>query len=191
MADKDKDGEREASALVVGQVVEAIRQEKQGQINVNILIQQVSEKSNNPEEIITQTERVLELAEKWEARRVQAFRDRVDAIVEAKTKDPDEIQKRQSNKVRRGLKVLLGFIAPTAILGGIAVAAIGGNIIVVALLLLIGVVTVAMLGPLASGESVSASDVVQIIQAAGNLVPKKQQQQQQQQQPPQQQGRRR
>jgi hypothetical protein len=96
----------------------------------------------------------------------------VQAVIDAKTRDPDEIEKRQNNAVRRGLKVLIGVLALLAITGGLVGAALGGNLIVVALALLIGAVGVAMLGPLASGESVSAADVVQIIEATGNLMPK-------------------
>jgi hypothetical protein len=167
------DQDRNTTSLVVGQVVEALRQEKSGQINVNILIQQVSEKAQNPQEIIVETERALELAKKWQDTSLQAFRDRVAAVVEAKLTDPDEIEKRHNNKARRRLKYLIGVIALIGLAGGIGTAAAAGNIIVVTLLLLIGAVAVAMLGPLASGESVSASDIVQILQATGNLLPGK------------------
>lgn len=114
----------------------------------------------------------MEIAEKFEQKRLQAFRDKVQAVIDAKTRDPDEIEKRQNNAVRRGLKVLIGVLALLAITGGLVGAALGGNLIVVALALLIGAVGVAMMGPLASGESVSAADVVQIIEATGNLMPK-------------------
>ena len=180
MAENDSRTDKATNALVVGQVVEALKQEKSGHINVNILIQQVSEKAQNPEEIIIQTERALEMAEKWEAKRVQAFREHVQAVVDAKLKDPDEIEKRRNNGARRRLKYLVGVIALIGLAGGILSAFAGGNIIVVALLLLIGAVAVAMLGPLASGESVSASDIVQILQATGNLMPGKKAEQQQQ-----------
>jgi hypothetical protein len=40
---KAKDGRPSSAALVVPEIVDAIKQEKAGQINVNILIQQVSE----------------------------------------------------------------------------------------------------------------------------------------------------
>src|SRR5207253_391678 len=103
-------------------------------------------------------------------------------IIEAKLKDPDEVEKRRNNGVRRNLKLLIGFIALLVIGGGIAGALLKGPIIVVSLLLLIGAVSIAMLGPLASGESVTASDVAQILNAAGNLLPRRTQQGQPQQQ---------
>lgn len=177
----DNEGKGETSALVVGEVVEAIRQQdKAGSINVNILIQQVSEKAHDPAEIILQTEKALELAGKWEQRRLEAFKARVDAVIDAKLRDPDEVEKRQNNGVRRTLKRLIGVLAVLTVLGGIAGALMGGPIIVVMLLLLVGAVGIAMLGPLASGESVSAADVAQILQAAGSLVPGRQQQNQNQ-----------
>lgn len=167
MADNGKGNDGSSSALIVGEVVEAIRQEKTGQINVNILIQQVGEKSHNPEEIIAQTERALALASKWEENRLAAFKERVGAVIDAKTRDPDEVEKRLNNKVRRCLKWSIAIVAMVTIIGGIAGALIGGPLIVVTLLLLIGAVSIAMLGPLASGESISANDVVQILQATG------------------------
>ena len=48
--------------------------------------------------------------------------------------------------------------------------ATGGPIVVTGLLAAIGVVSIAMLGPLASGESVSSNDVVSIVSALGRVV---------------------
>lgn len=159
-------------ALVVGEVVDAIRQQdKAGQININILIQRVTEKAHNPTEIVEQTERALAAAEKWEQKRLQIFRDQVAAVIEAKTNDPDEVEKRQNNRIRRWLKALIGLVAVFAVGGGVWVASLGGSIVVATLLLLVGVVSIAMLGPLASGESVSAADMVQIILATRKMVP--------------------
>lgn len=159
-----------AGALVVREVLDAVAQDKSGQINVNILIQQATEKAHTSSEIITTTEQAIELARKHDEARIESFKARVEAIIDAKTRDPDEIQKRKNNGVRRCLKLMIGGIAIVAISGGITVAAVGGGIVVATLLLLTGVVSVAMMGPLASGESVSASDVVQILQGMGNLV---------------------
>src|SRR4051812_12828183 len=141
----DREPQENSQALVIGEVVDAIQQQEKasGQpINVNILIQQVSQKSTNPAEIVAQTEKALELVERWEQKRLQAFKDRVAAIIDAKTKDPDEIEKRQNNGVRRRLKHLIGLMAFLAVGGGIAVILMGGPIVVVTALLLVGVVSI-------------------------------------------------
>lgn len=63
-------------------------------------------------------------------------------------------------------------IATAAIVGlggGLFMGALGGNIVTVGLLLAVGAVSIAMLGPLASGESLSSNDVVRMIRAARGL----------------------
>jgi hypothetical protein len=168
VAEKPKENVTE---LAVREVVDAIRQDKSGQININILIQQVSEKSHNADEILSQTERAMALAKKFDEDRLESFVNKANAVIEAKLRDPDEIQKRQNNRVRRCLKLSIGGMAVLGVLGGLATVALGGGLVVATLLLLIGAVSVAMMGPLASGESLSASDVVQILQGMGTLVP--------------------
>lgn len=160
-----------AQSLVVGEVVEAIKQDKSGQINVNILIQQASEKTRNSAEMLEATEKALAIAEKWDRQRIQSFRERVEAVIDAKMRDPDEVEKRKANKVRRGLKILMGGLAIAVLGAGIVSLVLGKSLVIVTLLLLIGAVAVAMIGPLASGESVSANDVVQIISSMGKLIP--------------------
>lgn len=169
----DNEGKDSSSGLIVGEIVEALQQQdKAGAINVNILIQQVSQKAHDPAEMLAQTERAIQIAEKYDQTRLAAFKERVDAVIDAKLRDPDEVEKRQNNGVRRSLKRLIGILAIGTITGGIAGALLGAPIVVVMLLLLVGTVAVAMLGPLASGESVSAADVAQILHAAGNLIPR-------------------
>jgi hypothetical protein len=76
-------------ATVVREVVPAIREERIDQININVLLQCVTEKHEDPDAMIARTEKMLELVENYEQDRLKAFTDRANAIIGLKTGDPD------------------------------------------------------------------------------------------------------
>lgn len=157
--------------IITPEVAEVLRQESVQQVNINVLLVRISEKTNTSDEVIAGAERVFELARKFEHQRVEDFKARADAIIDVKTRDPDEVEKRANNRTRRHLKYVLGGCSLGGLGGGIATVALGGPILVSGLLLLVGAMGVAMMGPLASGESVSSNDVVRILGAARSLIP--------------------
>jgi hypothetical protein len=156
---------------ITAEVVEAAKQLSVGQININILLPQIAAKANEPEEALRQTRALLELSEQDAQVRLRIFKETTAAIIDAKRNDPDEIDKRKHNRLRRGLKIVLAIATLVTLLGGIGGVVNGASVVLTGLLLVIGVVGIAMLGPLSVGESMSPNDVVQLVNAVKGLIP--------------------
>ena len=150
--------------------VEVLRREGGGQVNINILLRQVAEKTETPELALKHFDEAIKLSEKYEEHRLRTFRALTEAIIETKANDPDEIEKRSNNRVRRWLKAVIAGSAVIGIAGTLLSVVSGGSIVVTGLLAAVGVVALAMLGPLASGESVSSNDVVRMVTAVGDVI---------------------
>jgi len=164
----DRASKANASDVLTPEVVEVIRQEK-SQIDVNILLVQIVNKSEDPNEIIEKSKQILELTQQYEEQRLKSFKERADAIIDIRTRDPDEIEKRKNNSVRRTLKLVLG---ASIIIGGTGtvVALIReANILLAGILAVITGLGIAVSAPLAAGESVSSNDVVRIFGAVKGL----------------------
>lgn len=158
--------------VLASEIAEAVKREAGGQININILLQQVTEKEKNPDRALEHADALIRLSERYEDHRIKTFQARTQAIIDAKANDPDEIEKRSNNRVRRQLKAVIAGCAITGIGGAIVSAVIGASMVVTGLMASVGVVSIAMLGPLASGESISSTDVVRMVNAIGDLVGK-------------------
>ena len=156
--------------VLASEIAEAVKREAGGQININILLQQVTEKEKNPDRALEHADALIRLSERYEDHRIKTFQARTQAIIDAKANDPDEIEKRSNNRVRRQLKTVIAGCAITGIGGAIVSAVIGASMVVTGLMASVGVVSIAMLGPLASGESISSTDVVRMVNAIGDLV---------------------
>ncbi len=150
-------------SLIIPELAEAIRREG-GHVDVNVLLVQVVNKSD-PADMVVRSEKMLEIAEKYEAQRVENFKRMAAAIIDVKNRDPDEIEKRANNKVRRCLKGIIGGYAVVGLLGGITTAALGGSLGIALSLMSTAGLALALLGPLATGESVSSNDIVRIVGA--------------------------
>jgi hypothetical protein len=169
MAEKRQDSNEnpatETAMSLLPEVLAAVKQDQVGQININILLQQVTQRAGSSEEALERTESLLKMAQRYEDHRLKAFQARADAIINVKQRDPDEIEKRLNNRVRRWLKCFLAIAAVVGLGGAAVAAAYGANIVLTGMLGSAGALSVAMLGPLATGESVSSTDVVRIVQA--------------------------
>lgn len=159
----------EDGQVLAPEIVEAVRGETGGQININILLQQVTEKEESPDRALKHADALIKLSERYEEHRLKTFQARTRAIMEAKANDPDEIEKRSNNRVRRQLKAVIAGCAVAGVVGAISSAVVGAPIVITGLLGVFGVVSVAMLGPLASGESISSNDVVRMVNAIGSI----------------------
>jgi hypothetical protein len=154
-----------ASGGLLPELIAAARQEG-AKIEVNVLLATITEKSQSPQELVLYSEQVLEIARKFEDHRVETFRKLADAVIEVKTKDPDEVEKRANNGMRRRLKAVIATCGIGCLAGTILVGSIGGSLLATVILGTAGAMCLAMLGPLASGESLSASDGVRLFRAA-------------------------
>lgn len=68
----DKLAKPDESSTLVPEILEAVR-DSQGTININILLQQITQKTQNSDEAIAQFDRVLELSKKYEEHQVETF----------------------------------------------------------------------------------------------------------------------
>lgn len=156
--------------VLLPEIVEAIRQEGT-RVDVNVLLVQLVSKVENPNDIITQSERLLEVAQKFEDHRVANFTKMAHAVIEAKKLDPDEVDKRRNNRARRALKLTVAGVLVVAVAGAVTSTILGGGIVVTGLFVIIGALALAMAGPLATGESMSPTDVVRIVGAFTKALP--------------------
>ena len=156
--------------LILPELLEAIRQEG-AHVDINVLLVQLVQKTDDPDAIVENSEKMLAVAQKYEEKRVENFMRMADAIIDVKNRDPDKVEKRRNNRMRRCLKGVVGACALGGLGGGAAVVALGGSIVVAAALLAAGSIALAMSGPLASGESMSSNDVVRIMNALRTMLP--------------------
>jgi hypothetical protein len=153
--------EPERQSPILPEVLPATR----NRVDVNIFLFQVAQRVD-PSEMVATTRQMFELINEFEHKDVELFKARADALIDAKTRDPDEVDKRKSNAVRRVLKIVVAVLAAVMLFGGIGIAAYQGSIVVAALLISSGAVGLAMIVFLATGESLTASDLVRVITAA-------------------------
>jgi hypothetical protein len=174
MTNKDKDAEAQdtprrnstlaktAQDVILPQLVDAFRKEG-APVDINVLLVQVIQKTHDPGDAVEKSRQIMAMVKDIEQQRVENFSNMAQAVIDVKLKDPDEIEKRRNNRMRRILKGLVGVCALGGLGGGIAGAAMGASLIVTSLLVAAGALALSMSGPLAAGESVSSSDVVRIL----------------------------
>lgn len=160
----------------VSSIPSEIIQATRGRLDPNVILIQVTQRVE-PAEMVEAARQVFGLIEEYDQRDLELFRARTNALIDARIRDPDEIDKRKNNATRRSLKGALVGLSTVSLGGGIAVALVGGPIVVAALLLAAGGLGIAMIGPLASGESVTSNDVVRVITAMQRKLPSDPQQQ--------------
>lgn len=151
-------------SVALPRVIEALRQEG-APVDVNFLLIQMAQKTQSPHEVVESSRQMLAITREFEQQRVENFKNMADAVIDVKMRDPDEVEKRRNNMMRRCLKGLVGSCAVVGLGGGIVGATLGANIVVAALLIAAGGLALALSGPLAAGESISSNDVVRIVSA--------------------------
>lgn len=155
------------SSVLPPELAEALRA---GTINVNNLLIQISNKTQDPHEFLRETRELLEIAKAFDAQRLEHFKSQGNAIIDLKTRDPDEVEKRRNNRTRRFLKYLVGGGALGCIGSGVVgLTVVSMPLAIAAILLGTGAVCLPLTAVLASGESVSTSDVVSIFRAVTGL----------------------
>lgn len=126
----------------------------------------VAERGKQVEDGLTLAERVLELRERAEGQRIKHLRETMSLVLEAKLKDPDEIDRRESEKFRRGLMAFVALIAAGTTAGCIVIAALGGSIVGLGVLAGIATMSIAFTAALASGQVLTPRNLVAIMRGA-------------------------
>ncbi len=158
----------EAASILPPELAEMVR--SQTIINVNNLLVQIGNKTTDPKEFIKDAKELLEIAKAFDQQRLDQFKNHTEALIGVKMRDPDEIEKRKNNRTRRFLKYVVGSGGVVGLLGGIGGLAVTGIPVAIAgLLLASGAVCLTLSAVLASGESVSTNDVVNIVRAVRGL----------------------
>lgn len=134
-------------------------------INVNQVFVQVTQHEEDPDRWAEQMKTSLQVMKDYEKANIEITRERLNVLREAKEQDPDGIDKRSNNQTRRGLKWVIAAMAIMCLALGVAFCYFGQPDNVISLVLGIGAMLGVGLLVLASGESISADDVVRVIQA--------------------------
>ncbi len=143
------------------------------QININLVVQQFTEKTNDPDIAVKKIDELIELKRKYDAYELETLKNRGEVIIELKTKDPDEIDKLKGSANLRGMGWMCFGIAISCFGGAIAVAVAGSYAVLMVPLAAAGIFALAIAGALASGETVRSRDAAHILQALGSLVRKR------------------
>lgn len=168
--EQPKPGAVVPSSVLPPELAEAL---KAGTINVNNLLIQIGNKTQDPKEFLRDTKELLELSKAFDAQRLGHFIAQGNAIIDMKNRDPDEVEKRRNNRTRRFLKYLVGGGGMVCIGAGILGLSFASMPIAIAAILFgTGAVCLPLTAVLASGESVSTSDVVSIFRAVTGLADK-------------------
>lgn len=155
--------------VVTAEFIKVLR-EQNPDINVNLALTQIHN-NPSPSEIITVARELSEINTNTEERRLVNMKKRFDLMVEYRTNDPDEIEKRANNKVRRWLKHTIPLGSFASIVASVGVLLANASALPVALVLACGgVVGLIASIPLASGESVSSGDLERIFSALAGSV---------------------
>ncbi len=140
--------------------------------SINVLLVHVVDKGEDLESALQHAQGLLDMSMMYERSRLEIAQQRADLMIETKKRDPDEILKRDDARLKRRLKGLFGFLGLSC-LGLVGVGLLmEANFLVLMFLSGIGAMTVALLGPLISGDSISTTDVVRILRAI-RLLPSK------------------
>lgn len=138
---------------------------KEGRIDVNVLLVQLVHKSRDHDEFLHTAEKVLSVAESFERHRVENFKRAASAVIEVKRSDPDEIDRRLNERIRRILKLTVGTVMLASTGGALFNAMTGGSLILSGLWVIMGSLALGIVGPLATGGPIGAADVVRIVAA--------------------------
>ncbi len=136
-------------------------------VDVNVLLVQLIKKGTSPSEILTQSKEMMEIAKEFEEWRLSNFQERTNAIIDAKIRDPDEVDKRANNGARRFLKRVIGCLAPLALVAAGVGLWQGAPAMVMVMLLAVVALSITFAGVLATGESVTTQNVVQVLREFG------------------------
>ena len=154
---------------VPDEILEVLQGSTSG-IDVNVLLVTIVQKAP-PDQFAEEARQILALTQEYEKFRLDNFKARADAVIDVKTRDPDDIEKRANNQARRALKYAIAVIGLAGSAGAVAGVALESGIVIVGLMLSIAIISLATLPLLASGESISANDVVRIVRAVGRIAP--------------------
>lgn len=168
---RNADSNEKSDEALVPEVVEIVRQEQAQAIDVNVFLHNLPQDSQVG---LAYFKEALEISKAFEEHRVDIFKQRTEAIIKYKGADPDEIEKRKNNSVRRVMRLTIAGVTVGApicavlVMLSIGISALTAPIIV--LFLAIGGLSLSMMGPLASGESISSNDVVRLLNAASRAI---------------------
>lgn len=100
-----------------------------------------------------------------EAQQLEHFRQVTEAIIAAKARDPDELERREAARHRRGLMTIVGVSGLLFCGGALGVGLQGGSLMVFVALAALSVLCLSYTALLASGGTLTARSVQSIIKA--------------------------
>jgi hypothetical protein len=138
--------------------------EARSRVDPNVFIVQLGPRID-PHEMVSVTKAMLNVFQEDEERSLRNYIARSNAVTENKLKDPDEIEKRKTNGNRRLLRCVVALLACVMLGGGLAYSMLHGTVVLAGLMLTIGGMALCATALLASGESVTTTDLVRIANA--------------------------
>lgn len=163
---RNEDRNSDGGVSLPAEVIQAL-DASTSNVDVNVLLVQLIKKESSSTEFLAQSKEMMEIAKEFEEWRLSNFKERTNAIIDAKTRDPDEVDKRANNGARRFLKRLIGILALLALLAVGAGLWQGVPAMVMVMLLAVAALSITFAGVLATGESVTTENVVQVLREIG------------------------
>lgn len=139
-------------------------------VDANPIIESITRQAIDPEHLLELTEKALALVQKNEAERLKNYATYVQTVIAAKQSDPDEVDKRENNKFRRGQKALVATSGAFAIIGAVVCAALASSYVLTSALMVIGLLLLVITAITSSGSEISTGDVVRLMNATRRML---------------------
>ncbi|NVJ05236.1 hypothetical protein HUW63_08295 [Myxococcus sp. AM001] len=139
-------------------------------VDANPIIESFTRQAIDPEHLLDLTEKALAMVQKNEAERLKNYATYVQTVIAAKQNDPDEVDKRDNNKFRRGQKALVGTCGAFTLIGAIVCAALSAPFVLTSALMAIGLLLLVITTITSSGAELSTGDVVKLMNATRRML---------------------
>jgi hypothetical protein len=149
-------------------IMEAVKSEQPPPLNVNVLFQAATPQA--PQALAAAVKAVTETQLAYEGKHLENTRAFGDMVIDFKTRDPDEIEKRANSRGRRITRHVLLALGIFSLASGVLCTIKGCPLVVNCVLFAVGALLAVL--PALGTDSFSADDVVKLGSVFGSYIPK-------------------
>lgn len=139
-----------------------VQQQRSTTVNINVLLQSAPAPLE-PEARIRYIHQVFDIVGAYDTKRLENLQKTVNMGIDAKMRDPDEVEKRRDLQHRRGLGSVVSMCAFISLCAAVFVAVKGGSLVTASSLAILSVILLGFVTMLASGGALTGDNMVDII----------------------------
>jgi hypothetical protein len=134
------------------------------------VLEKFLDQCETPEEAIELINKLTSACEDYERRHLASLTKRTDAIIDAKNRDPDEIDRRKDATTRRSLALIFGAAGAVSVIGALGLAIFASVPAVFATgLVVVGGVCLGSAGPMYVGKPLDGKELISMIKELARL----------------------